>query len=333
MPMFNIVKGKQKRAIRACIYGSEGIGKSTLAAQLPDALFIDCEGGTYQIDCARFDQPKNWGDLIAMIDYVNDNPEICKTLVIDTADKAETMLTEAILAENGVTSIEKVGGGYGKGYTMLAEKFHKELLQRLDKCIQRGINVVFTAHAAMRKFESPEDAPYDRWELKCSKKVTPLIKEWVDLLLFCEYQITVVQEGNKGKAKGSGKRVMHANHKPTFDAKNRYGLPDTMPLEYESIRAVFEGMTPQREIMDELAVDSPVEGIVDADNPAEESAYDIFRRKLKAAKITEKKLMAYLVSTGRAADGADLNSLSVPYINKLAENIDILKQEIEKGGK
>ena len=329
--MFKIVKGKQKRAVRACIYGAEGIGKSTLASKLPDPLFIDAEGGTYQIDCNRFDQPKTWGDVIAMIDYVNDNPDLCKTLVIDTADKVEAMLTEAILAEDGVKSIEKVGGGYGKGYTILAERFHKELLQRLDKCIQKGINVCFTAHAAMRKFESPEDAPYDRWELKCSKKVSPLIKEWADLLLFCNYDVFVVEDGGKNKARGAGKRVMHANHKPTYDAKNRYGLPDDMPMKYDPIRGVFEGTTPQREELDTLRVDSPVEGIVDNENPAEESVFDVLKRMLKSAGITQKKLMAYLIDRGKAVEGADINDLSVPYINSLVDNFDMLKAEIAKG--
>ena len=327
--MFNIVKGKQKRAVRFTIYGPEGIGKSTLASKLPDPLFIDAEGGTYQIDCSRFDQPKTWGDVIAMIDYVNDNPGLCKTLVIDTADKVETMLMNAMIAEDGKKSIEDYG--YGRGWTALSERFQKELLQRLDKCIMNGINVCFTAHAAMRKFESPEDAPYDRWELKCSKKVSPLIKEWADLLLFCNFDTFVIEENGKNKARGAGKRMMHANHKPTYDAKNRYGLPDDMPMDYEYIRGVFEGTTPQREELDTLRVDSPVEGIVDNENPAEESVFDVLKRMLKSAGITQKKLMAYLIERGKAVEGADINDLSVPYINSLINNFDMLKAEIAKG--
>ena len=174
---FEIKKGKIKSAIRLTMYGAEGIGKSTFASQFPDPLFIDVEGGTKQLDVARFPQPESWNELLEMVDAVIAEPTICKTLVIDTIDRAEAMLSAQLLAEAGVDSIEKYGGGYGKGYTAIQERFNKDLLMRLDKVIVKGVNIVLLAHAAMRKLESPDDPPYDRWELKVSKKVAPLIKE------------------------------------------------------------------------------------------------------------------------------------------------------------
>ena len=55
---FEIKKGKIKSAIRLTMYGAEGIGKSTFASKFPDPLFIDVEGGTKQLDVARFPQPE-----------------------------------------------------------------------------------------------------------------------------------------------------------------------------------------------------------------------------------------------------------------------------------
>jgi hypothetical protein len=104
-----------------------------------------------------------------------------------------------------------------------------------------------------------------------------------------------------------------------------------MPMEYDPIRGVFEGTTPQREDLDTLRLDSPVEGIVDEENPAEESVFDVLKRMLKSAGITQKKLMAYLIERGKAVEGADINDLSVPYINSLINNFDMLKAEIAKG--
>ena len=46
----NITSGIQARAQRVVIYGTEGIGKSTLASQFPDPLFIDTEGSTSNMD-------------------------------------------------------------------------------------------------------------------------------------------------------------------------------------------------------------------------------------------------------------------------------------------
>ena len=171
---FEINRGKIKSAIRLVAYGAEGIGKSTFASQFPEPLFIDVEGGTKQLDIARFPQPDTWADILAMVDAVIAEPEVCRTLVIDTIDRAETLLSAQLLAEAGVDSIEKYGGGYGKGYTAIQERFNKDLLMRLDRLIAKGVNVVLLAHAAMRKLESPDDPPYDRWELKVSKKVAKL---------------------------------------------------------------------------------------------------------------------------------------------------------------
>ena len=160
---FNITKGKIPSAVRLCAYGSEGIGKSTFASNFPEPLFIDTEGGTKQLDVSRFPTPETWQELLNEIDAVIEEPEICRTLVIDTIDRAEVLLVNALLKEGSCDSIEKYGGGYGKGYTALQERFLKDFLNRLDRVIAKGVNVTLVAHAQMRKFESPDDQPYNRW--------------------------------------------------------------------------------------------------------------------------------------------------------------------------
>ena len=118
------------------------------------------------------------------------------------------------------------------------------LLKALDELVEQGVNVVFTAHAMMRKFEQPDElGAYDRWEMKLSKKVAPLLKEWADMVLFCNYKTTVItdQKTNSKKATG-GSRVMYSSHHPCWDAKNRYGLPEQMPMEFSNIKHLFEGI-------------------------------------------------------------------------------------------
>ena len=48
--MFEITTGRIEGARKVVIYGPEGIGKSTFAAQFPDPLFIDTEGSTKTMD-------------------------------------------------------------------------------------------------------------------------------------------------------------------------------------------------------------------------------------------------------------------------------------------
>lgn len=250
----NIKEGKQQRAQKVVIYGPEGIGKSTLAAQFPDPLFIDLENGTSQLDVKRIDSIRYWQNPKNENDESTEPPErglvdsllaiireggLCKTLVIDTADAAESLAKRHVCAQHGVNGIE--GLGYGKGYTYLAEQFAM-LLSTLDIFMKRGYNVVMLAHAKITKFEQPDElGAYDRFELKLEKKVAPLLKEWSDLLLFCNYKTTVAVDSKTNKAKASGgKRVIYTTHNACWDAKNRHGLADMIEMDYSNIKHIFE---------------------------------------------------------------------------------------------
>ena len=249
-----ITKGKIKCAKKVVIYGPEGIGKSTLAAKFPDPVFIDTEGSTNAMDIARFPKPTSWTMLLEEVDYVRQNPDVCRTLVIDTTDWAEQMCIQSICDKHQKDGIESFG--YGTGYVYVREEFGR-FLNKLSEVVEKGINVVLTAHAQMRKFEQPDEmGAYDRWELKLGKKTgsqtSPLVKEWCDMLLFCNYKTTVVNVDGQGARKGKnkvqgGKRVMYTSHHSCWDAKNRYGLPEEVPMEWSSIAYVFNESTPSAE--------------------------------------------------------------------------------------
>lgn len=237
--MLNITKGKIDRAQKTVIYGPEGIGKTSLAAQFPDPVIIDTEGGTAHMDVRRIGKPESWTDLLSIVKEVASTPGICKTLVIDTADWAEQLITAWLCETYKQKSIESFG--YGKGYTYLGEEFEK-LLKACDLVIAAGIHVVITAHAKMRKFEQPDEmGAYDRWEMKLSKQVAPLLKEWCDHLFFCNYQTFVVTSENDTKKAQGGKRVIYTTHHPAWDAKTRDSLPDVIDLEYKNIARLYTG--------------------------------------------------------------------------------------------
>lgn len=231
----NIINGKQSCALKVVVYGPEGIGKSTFAARFPRPLFIDTEGSTRHMDVSRTEKPVSWVQLLEQVKCVRDDPALCSTLAIDTADWAEQLCIESICAAKKLSGIEDMG--YGKGYVYLAEEFGR-LLNLLEEVVARGVHVVLTAHAMMRKFEQPDElGAYDRWELKLQKKTAPLVKEWSDILLFANYKTLSVATDNTGKkfkAQG-GKRVVYTSHHPCWDAKNRLGLPEELPLDFDAI--------------------------------------------------------------------------------------------------
>lgn len=234
---FEITSGAKVKPQKVVIYGAEGIGKTTLAAQFPRPLFIDTEGGSGHLDVRRLPEPTSWTMLLDEVTWVRDFPYECGgTLVLDTADWAEQLCIAHVCAKCDKKGIED--WGYGKGYVYVKEEFGK-LLNLLGECVDRGLNVVVTAHAAIVKFEQPDEmGAYDRWEMKLSRRqVAPLLKEWADAVLFANFKTMVVadKKGEKYKGTGGKNRVLYATHAASWDAKNRWGLPDEVPMDYAQI--------------------------------------------------------------------------------------------------
>ena len=244
----NITRGKIAKAQRVVIYGVEGIGKSTLASRFPNPVFIDVEGSTSNMDVARFDKPTSYVMLKNQISYLTANPTTCKTVVIDTVDWVEKMAVEYICQAANKSDITQFG--YGDGFVRLEQEMGR-FLNSLSDLVEKGVNVVLTAHAIIRKFEQPDEmGAYDRYELKLGNKTTAktaaLIKEWADMVLFCNYKTQVFatdDKGKKHKAQG-GQRVIYTEHHPAWDAKNRHGLPFEIPMDYSYIAHIFQASVP-----------------------------------------------------------------------------------------
>lgn len=247
-----VISGKIQKAKKVVLYGPEGIGKSSLAAQFPSPIFIDTEGSTTELIVDRLKKPSSWTELNQQVEWVKGQAGKYKTLVIDTVDWAERLTIDFVTSRSNKQSITNFG--YGEGFIQLEEEFGK-FLNRLSDLVEIGINVVLTAHAKITKFEQPDEmGAYDRYELKLGNKTTAktaaLTKEWADMVLFINYKTFSVATDDKGKKhKGQGGvRTIYATHHPAWDAKNRQGLPDEFPLDYAHIAHIFGGSQQQQPI-------------------------------------------------------------------------------------
>lgn len=241
MSKYEVQQTMQIEPMKVLIYGVEGIGKTTFASKFPDPIFIDTEGSTGFINARKLPNPTSWTMLLDELEDIKSEPR-GKTLIIDTLDWAERLAKKYLMDKNKWAAIDSTN--YGSRYVALSDEIGK-LLNKLTEIKDVGINVVLTAHAETKKHELPDEmGQYDKYTLKLEKRDAGLAKEWADMILFFNYKTTIISDSKSNSKKATGgQRVMYTTHKPAFDAKNRLGLPDELPIDFEAIRELFEAKT------------------------------------------------------------------------------------------
>lgn len=241
MSKYEVQQTMQIEPMKVLIYGVEGIGKTTFASKFPDPIFIDTEGSTGFINARKLPNPTSWTMLLDELEDIKSEPR-GKTLIIDTLDWAERLAKKYLMDKNKWAAIDSTN--YGSRYVALSDEIGK-LLNKLTEIKDAGINVVLTAHAETKKHELPDEmGQYDKYTLKLEKRDAGLAKEWADMILFFNYKTTIISDSKSNSKKATGgQRVMYTTHKPAWDAKNRLGLPDELPIDFEAIRELFEAKT------------------------------------------------------------------------------------------
>lgn len=269
--------GSIRRAIgpkpdRILLVGTEGVGKTTFAADAPAPIFICAEDGLPPVlgEVPRFPEPESFSDVLEALRVLVRDDHDFKTLVIDTLDWLEPLIWRELCTRNGwldssgTPDIEKPG--YGKGYVAATEEWRK-LLAALDVVrARKGMEVVLLAHASIKLFSNPAGNDFSRYECKLHRGAASLVKEWTDVNLFAIHEEFVKEIGGKAtkKAVSTGRRVIHTERTAAWDAKNRYGLPPELPLcyaDYAAARASCQPADPEdlwkeaEGLLTELALD------------------------------------------------------------------------------
>jgi len=226
-----VVTGKIKKNNLLMIYGVEGCGKTTWAAGFDTPLFIGSEQGSETLDVSRYEL-ESWQEFDKLLDELLVNETPYKTIVIDSIDWLEGLLFDSLT--KGDNPIEEVGGGYGKWVGIVNNEYRKIMI--ILNRLRVKYNIIIIGHAQLKKFGDPvNNEQYDRYELKLhSPKSSMLWKEYIDCLLFMNYEIITKKEKGMVKTYGDGVRKIYTEHRPSFDAKNRFQLPfeiEPSPLE------------------------------------------------------------------------------------------------------
>lgn len=292
-----ICKGQKARAPRIMMIGVEGVGKSTAGASMPNPVFICGESGLVGpqfADTPSF-TPSNWAEVLQFLDELVSNPGNFKTVVIDTLDWVEPMLYAHVCKANNHKNIEDFG--YGKGY-VVAQQEARQLLVRLEKLNAAGFNVLLLCHSQIKTVNNPTGDNYDHFESKMNAKISGLFREWCDAVLFAQFDMYTKKDGMRSKAYGGDSRIVQTTHSAAWDAKNRYGLPEVMPLDMPAILDAIAAGQPQ----DVEALKAEFLGYVKS-MPKDKA--DVATEWLNSDKCTPQKL-AQKVNTLRAKDNVNI---------------------------
>jgi len=230
----SIKKGKNLRPPRIFLYSTHGIGKSTFASQAPNPIFICAEDGLDALDVAHFPIATSSADVMEMIQTLYTEEHEYQTVALDTVDWLENLLNSEIESEHDSKEL-----AYGRAAMYLANKW-RDILDGFNALRNdKGMNVILIGHSEIKRFDSPEVDSYDRYQPKLQTRSSAIIQEWADCVFFANYKTVVKKEDlgfnkERGRAISNGERMIFTQEKPAYLAKNRYSLPDSFSLNWNS---------------------------------------------------------------------------------------------------
>lgn len=245
----SLQRGPSPRPPKAVIYGGPKVGKSTFAASAPNGVFIQTEEGLDALDVVRFPLAQTYDEVMEAVQTLATEEHEFSTVTLDSLDWTEPLVWAKVAKTAGVSSIEEVGGGYGKGYVE-ALKLWKDLLDGLDYLRnERGMGVVIIAHDEIRRMTPPDGEPYDYAALKLHKRAAAMVEEWADIIGYAAPRMALRKDDlgfkkthTRAVAMGD-QRTLYLGQNPAYVSGNRYGMPSQIPLDWAAFAAHLPGAT------------------------------------------------------------------------------------------
>jgi ribosomal protein S15P/S13E len=234
---------------RLLIYGPEKMGKTSLACEFPNPIFLRVECGPPEgLELPGWDIT-SMPDLEEKIGLLYNDDHDFKTVVIDSISALESKviwphIVETILIQDGPRMGEKADHiedyGFGKGYAYALQVW-EDVIDGMNSLRRRGMTTVMIGHSTVKEFKDPETQTYSVYDiaLQDAQKVSASarLKREVDAILFIKQEVSAEKEDPKDVrnkrvlARGGSKRFICTEKRPAYSAGNRYGMPEKITYE------------------------------------------------------------------------------------------------------
>jgi hypothetical protein len=245
----SIKREKASRPPIITIYGPPGCGKTTFAAGAAGAVFVRTEDGLGNLEADAFPVAASFADVLAQLQVLATEEHTFRWVVIDSLSALEPLIWSAVATADGKPNIEALG--FGRGYVIALDYWRQVFDAVTWLAINKGMGSILIAHAEVQRYESPEVEAYDRAQIKLHKRAFGLVYERADVIGYAAPRVMVRkeqlgQDKSRNLGIGTGERLLHLVERPAYIAKNRYSLPETLPLSWGHFEAALAAsLTPQ----------------------------------------------------------------------------------------
>ncbi|SRR6266540_100955 len=192
------------------LFGAKKIGKTTLAAMFPDALFLFTEPGgkSLRVYPLTID---SWGKFKKTIKALKKDKRF-KTVVVDTVDRLFKLCWDAMLFEMDID--HPSDESWGKGWAKIRDEFDKEVTKLLS--LEKGI--IFTSHEAEKEIETRSGKKYHKLMPSMSNQARESIEALVDIWAHYDY------DGDRRVLRVRGNDHIAAGHRLTENFRTPAGV-------------------------------------------------------------------------------------------------------------
>ena len=233
--MKTVIRQPTPKTAKLIIYGEAGVGKTTIAANA-NAFLIDCEGGAENIvGLVRTPYLQSWSAIKAWLDelLITDLSGV-SAIAIDTLDWMVHRIVEYVVCDldgknSGADNLDAITntlgcshGGFFKAREIVQNIVFRQLLPALNKISAKGITIILLAHASNQILKNPDGSDERIAAPSIPGWLSPVFIEWADAVLYAHKD-------------NDGNRNFTTSKTSKFFAKNRYSMPEIMPMNWRVI--------------------------------------------------------------------------------------------------